>query len=368
MTRLQIPVSKILKIVRSYISTSAHNLHVIIPSIVGVVLITGALVYPKLTDHKQLTKSNTPVVIKPKPIVKSKKVIKPVVKPSPPPPPPPPKTSPAPVSRPVYTPPPPPPPVVKPSPSSSVSNLTPVPSTTSSSTTSNTSSSSSSSPSSGSQLSPVSGGYQSSNWSGYMSANGKYTSVSATWIADNPKGNGTTTTADATWVGIGGITTSDLIQVGTNNTVSSSGQVVVQAFYEMLPNVSTNIPSLTINPGDTINASVTEDGTNVWVIDISDMTSNTSFTKTVSYTSSNSSAEWIEEDPSYSNGSLVPFDNFGQVDFTNSKTIDNGVTDNLTQVSAQSITMVNSSGQAEATPSVIASDGTDFNIYYGTGP
>src|SRR5580658_4257781 len=52
------------------------------------------------------------------------------------------------------------------------------------------------------------------NWAGYDATNGSYTSVSGTWTIPNATGSGHTS-ADAEWVGIGGIANQDLIQSGT---------------------------------------------------------------------------------------------------------------------------------------------------------
>ena len=55
------------------------------------------------------------------------------------------------------------------------------------------------------------------------------------------------------------------------------------------------------------------------------MTSGQSYQTTVQYSSSQSSAEWIEEAPASGNG-IVPLDNFGAVAFSAASTIENGRT------------------------------------------
>jgi hypothetical protein len=241
-------------------------------------------------------------------------------------------------------------PVVTPSPSSSVNSLTPV-------TPSSSSGSSSSSP-----TPPKTSSYTSTNWSGYLAATSSYTSVSGTWNATSVSGNGSSTSADATWIGIGGVTSGDLIQVGTQNIVSASGQVSSGAFYEMLPASSRTVPGMTVNGGDSISASVTEISSGQWTITIRDNTNSESFSINVSYSSSLSSAEWIEEDPSYVNGRLIPFDNFNSASFNGSSTTSSGNVLNLSGSDAQPITMVNSVGQPIAVPSAIAGDGASFSI------
>ncbi|HET8991656.1 MAG TPA: G1 family glutamic endopeptidase [Candidatus Saccharimonadales bacterium] len=255
-------------------------------------------------------------------------------------------------------------PVVAPAPTSSVSGLTPTaPAPTSSSSPSPSPTSSSGGSGSSSSSPPqVTSGYTSTNWSGYLASGGSYTAVSASWKATSPTGNGSSTSADSTWIGIGGVTSADLIQIGTENTVSASGQVSTAAFYELLPNSAIFIPSLSVTPGDGISADINEVANNQWTMTITDTTSNQSFTTTVSYQSTNSTAEWIEEDPSYSSGSQIPMDNFGSVDITSASTVSNGSTLNLNTSSAQPITMVTQSGQPVATPSYIGPDGASFDV------
>ena len=253
-------------------------------------------------------------------------------------------------------------PVVTPAPSSSVSGLTPT--TPASNQTSNPGSGSNSPPKSSPPPPTTTTSYTSTNWSGYLAAGGQYTAISGSWLAPNPTGNGSTTSADGTWIGIGGVLSSDLIQVGTQDSVSASGQIRTAAFYELLPGVSITIPSLSVTPGDHMSASINETSINVWQFTISDTTSNQTYTQNVSYSSTNSSAEWIEEDPGYSNGSLVPLDNFGTVYFSASITTSQGTVENLSTAGALPITLVNGSNQPIATPSSIGSDGASFDVVH----
>ncbi|TAL15029.1 hypothetical protein EPN95_00785 [Patescibacteria group bacterium] len=233
--------------------------------------------------------------------------------------------------------------VVVPAPSSDVPSLTPTPPAT---TTTNTGSSTS---------------YTSTNWSGYLAATGSFSAISGAWMVPQPTGNGTATTADATWIGIGGVSSSDLIQVGTDNTVSSTGVVTTSAFYELLPSAARPIVTMIVQPGDSMQASLTDVG-GQWTITITDLTNSQTFTRVVAYTSSLSSAEWVEEDPSNVDGTQIPFDTFGSVNFTGSLTTNNGTSVNLSSANASKITMVNQAGTAIAIPSAIGSDGGSFTI------
>jgi hypothetical protein len=195
-----------------------------------------------------------------------------------------------------------------------------------------------------------------------MATTGSYTGISGSWTATNATGNGRTTSADSTWIGIGGVTSADLIQVGTQNIITSSGQISTAAFYELLPDSSETITGVTVSPGDSISASLSEVSTGQWIINIADNTDGESYTITVSYNSSLSSAEWIEEDPSYSFRQQIPFDSFQEASFTDGSAIVGGVTDSIVASNAQQVTMLNRIGQIIAAPSAIGTDGASFTV------
>ncbi len=246
-------------------------------------------------------------------------------------------------------------PAVKTSPHSSVNNLVPVAEVPVPSTTPTPGPTSTPAP-------PPTYAYTSSNWSGYLASAGTFTGVSGGWSVPQVSGNGHSTSADATWVGIGGVTSSDLIQVGTQDSVSSRGQVSSEAFYEMLPAVSTPVPGMTVTPGDVMSANITQVSSGQWKISITDVTQSESYNITVSYSSSLSTAEWIEEDPSYAAGRQIPFDDFGSVNFTGATMIENGGAQTLTGAGAQAIIMQIPTGNTVASPSGISGDGEGFTV------
>lgn len=242
-------------------------------------------------------------------------------------------------------------PVVTTSPSSSVSGLTPT-----------TPAPAPTPPSSPAPSSQITTGYTSTNWSGYLATNTSFTGISGSWTATSATASGPTISADSTWIGIGGVSTSDLIQVGTQNIISPNGQVATSAFYELLPNVSQTVPGVTVSPGDSIIASLIEVSNGQWTITITDIADGESDTLNVFYASSLSSAEWIEEDPSFSFKRQIPFDIFHEASFTDGSTIAAGATVTIAASTAQPVTMVSLNGQAVAAPSVIGSDGASFTI------
>jgi hypothetical protein len=254
-------------------------------------------------------------------------------------------------------------PIVVPSPQSSVTGLTPTSPTSSSGSSSSggSSGSGSGSSSSGSGSSATTTtSYSSYNWSGYLSTDGIFTSISGSWMATSPTAEGRTNSADATWIGIGGVSTSDLIQIGTQNTVSPSGVVSSAAFYELLPGASQTVPGVTVSPGDSMSATITQVSGSTWSMTITDNTNGQSYTNNFTYSSSLSSAEWIEEDPSYSSDRLVPFDNYGTTTFAAGSTTKNGVSQSIYSSSGDPITMINKSNQTLSSPSNLNSGGSSF--------
>ena len=151
--------------------------------------------------------------------------------------------------------------------------------------------------------------------------------------------------------------TNDLIQVGTEETVDTDGTINAAVFYELLPDAPHYPITITVSPGDQMSASLTETTEDSWLINISDLATGESYTKTVTYTSSHSSVEWIEEDPSFNDDTLVPFDNFGTVIFTGASSTGNGTTGNLAD--ASSITLVDDQQHALAIPGTITGANSD---------
>lgn len=208
----------------------------------------------------------------------------------------------------------------------------------------------------------VADSYNSANWSGYMANGDNITSITANWTVPEVIGNNQTKTGDATWIGIGGITNSDLIQIGTQDTISANGQVSSSAFYEILPAAPRTIDTVSILPGSSMAASINQIQPGLWQINLTDLSTQEIFSSYVIYQSSRSSAEWIEEDPTAASNQLLPLDNFGMVSFTSGSTTVNGFNANILSSHAQPITMVNQSKLIMAKPSSTMSSGTSFNV------
>ena len=204
----------------------------------------------------------------------------------------------------------------------------------------------------------------SSNWSGYVANGGTYTSVTGTWVL--PQVAATTTGADATWVGIGGVTGTDLIQAGTQATVTGDGSVTYSAWTEILPDFSRTAP-LQVTAGDSVTVTITEQTNGVWLIVMVNNTTSDSYEKTLRYDSSRSSAEWVQEAPSTSRG-IVPLSDFGTVRFIAGSAVRDGVSLGLSDLGAQPVAMINRAGQTIALPSTLGADGSSFVVTRTSAP
>jgi hypothetical protein len=205
------------------------------------------------------------------------------------------------------------------------------------------------------------------NWSGYAASGAAYSGISGTWTVPQVAASNGASGVGATWVGIGGVKTRDLIQAGTEDS-GSGRQNEYQAWIEMLPAASQQIP-LAVVPGDSITVSIDEQAaeTQKWQIVVSNNTSGKSYRTLVSYTSSRSSVEWIEEAPSSQKG-ILPIDNFGSVSFSGATAIQNGDQVSLEQVGARPISLLNDRKQPLAVPSPIGSDGESFQVERTSAP
>jgi len=211
---------------------------------------------------------------------------------------------------------------------------------------------------------PSPGPRQSLNWAGYEATGGTYSAVQGTWTVPQPNASGPG--ADAAWVGIGGVTTRDLIQAGTEETLTGPGQVSYDAWIETLPRVSKPVP-LAVHPGDSISVSLTQQSAREWLVSISNNTTGKSWQQAVAYNSSNSSAEWVEEAPSNLRG-LVPLDAFGSVSFSGASAVKNGQTVSIAQAGAEPITMIAATGDTLASTSALASNGSAFTVTRSAAP
>jgi Peptidase A4 family len=194
----------------------------------------------------------------------------------------------------------------------------------------------------------------SDNWSGYAASGGSYPSVSSNWV--QPSVNcGSEDTYSSFWVGLDGDGTDSVEQTGTEADCSG-GSPQYSSWYEMYPAYPVTY-SDDVEPGDSMSASVTTDGSGNFTLTITD--NSQGWTETQNQSSSSAqdgSAEVIAEAP-YSNG-VLPLSDFGTVDFTGS-TVDGSA---LGDSSPDQIDMVSDGGVTEATTSGLDGSGQDFGV------
>ena len=217
---------------------------------------------------------------------------------------------------------------------------------------------------------------KSTNWSGYnqgsLEQGGKlFHAITGTWTVPTAIQHKTGQAEySSDWIGIGGgcvdkgchITDATLIQTGTEQNVSSGGTASYSAWYELVPAPSLTIKAMNVRAGDHMYASISEPIplSNVWKIVIKDLSDNQSFTKTVPYSSTHATAEWIEETPLIigTGGGFAALPNLTTPAFDHGTV--NGTAANLK--SSEQVQLVSSSGTVVADPSAPDPDTDGFNV------
>ena len=214
---------------------------------------------------------------------------------------------------------------------------------------------------------------ESMNWAGYAATSNlqapqpTVTSVSGSWVVPTvtPSSNDT---FSAVWIGIGGINDQTLVQCGTDQD-SVGGQPQYSAWWELLPQASRTIYSITVSPGDSVHAQIqlVNAASSLWRINLTDTTAKASFQRTVTYNSTQLSAEWIVERPLV-NGNLSQLADFGNATFTNCTATIGSVTAPVNCFSSAEITMWTSPPKLTsiqlADVSTLSSDGEEFTVTY----
>ncbi|MDB5266239.1 MAG: hypothetical protein JWN89_54 [Parcubacteria group bacterium] len=206
-------------------------------------------------------------------------------------------------------------------------------------------------------------GSQSSNWSGYVATDGPYTAVNGSWtVPVVPPSNSHLVSAE--WIGIGGINSTDLIQIGTE-AISDNNYSRYVAWYEILPANPVTIP-MAVHGGDSMTSSLNLIGQDLWRLTIKNNTTGEDYSTTLSYASTLSSAEWIEERPKDVDHFLT-LTNFGRVDFTGSTAVQNGAFVPLRDTNAGAMTMIEGS-RVLARATGFNADGQSFSVYQPENP
>jgi hypothetical protein len=233
------------------------------------------------------------------------------------------------------------------------------------------------------------------NWSGYVipSSSAVVTAVSGSWSVPTANCSVTPNGGASIWVGIGGYpwptggNSGTLLQTGIRETCVSGVAEYVGWFeeYPSNPNHEADFFGFPVSPGDAIQASVYQSNTGAWVTRLDDHTTgisgwmvtgegwgvasdntNGSFplqgsTAGLSY-SGGYTAEWIVEDYAQSDGSYVPFADYGSVTFSNLQTS----LGSWSLTPSEGVEMVQN-GAILSTPSLPGSDGNSFSVNYTGG-
>jgi hypothetical protein len=130
----------------------------------------------------------------------------------------------------------------------------------------------------------------STNWAGNIESGTQFTGVSGTFnVAQLTPGQ---TSGEVTeWVGIGGLHGQSILQAGVT---VMAGSNAVFPWIETYPQMPVNLDQISISPGDDVNVSIEQVG-NSWLVSLSDLTTKQSYTESVNYSGTTSSAEWIVE-------------------------------------------------------------------------
>jgi Peptidase A4 family len=215
--------------------------------------------------------------------------------------------------------------------------------------------------------------YSSYNWAGYAvnSTKASVTSVVGVFTQPTVSCSKGSTTYVATWVGIDGLTTSDLVQTGTQATCSG-GTASYGAWWEVLPAPETSISSITVHAGDTITASVTYSST-TGKFSMSIVDGTHSFTKTEKVSSATKvreAAECIVERPEVGSA-LSKLADFGTATFSSCTATIGGTTAGIGSFSnVWQLDMVDNAGTAYlATTGSLSSSGKTFTVtWLASGP
>ena len=205
------------------------------------------------------------------------------------------------------------------------------------------------------------------SWSGYIISRTtdpkvEVTAINASWAVPSVN-TSSDVSYSSLWIGIGGQLEKTLIQVGTEQDVTT-GQATYYAWYELLPSYAVAL-NMTVSPGDMMVASISlvDPATNYWIIQISDATTGQGFSTTVVYNSTRSSGEWIMERPIIASR-LTTLADFGNVTLTGCHLNANNISGSISKFYFSRLEMTNSQNVQLTSVSSLTANGTSFVIGY----
>ncbi len=218
-------------------------------------------------------------------------------------------------------------------------------------------------PASAAPSSPVTTAVPTLNWSGYKVDVKNVTAVHAAWIVPSVTAPPATGYA-ATWIGVGGTATDDLIQAGTEQDIED-GVLTYYAWVEALPDDSFDVSPqrLTANPGDLFSVTITNTSGNDWTVLLENRTTGQQLSLATTYQSCNCSAEWIEEVPEVSGVTDPAIANFGAVAFSEATATVGGTVKSIADLGAGPLSL-RQHGKIVAQPQALGSDRASFAVAY----
>jgi hypothetical protein len=226
------------------------------------------------------------------------------------------------------------------------------------------------------------GANKSNNWSGYnqgaLEQGGKtFNSISGNWTVPTATARKANEAEySASWIGIGGgcidagcvATDGTLIQDGTSQDVDATGRAHYSAWWEIIPAPSVNLSgcstdaNCTVAAGDKMTSTISTPANGVWTFSMADTTRGWVWSMTTPYSSTQGSAEWIEETPVVIDNSgkvtIGPMPNLSTTNFDLART--NGANAGLK--ASEEIQLVDANNNAIATPSAPDPDADGFNV------
>ena len=208
------------------------------------------------------------------------------------------------------------------------------------------------------------------NWAGYAAnrAGATFRYVSASFPVPYLDCQGTTPSYSSHWVGLDGLGSSSVEQVGIEADCSGS-TAQYYAWYEMYPKPVTVV--FPVRAGNAVQASVTyKQSTRKFVLMLRDMTSGRHLTRTLKCAAKiclRSSAEVISEAPSSNSGGILPLANyraasFSSITLTTSKGHRSGLTSRYWKT-YQIVGVGESSRKLAAQPTAVGR-GQAFSVYW----
>jgi hypothetical protein len=216
-------------------------------------------------------------------------------------------------------------------------------------------------------------------WSGYEPYGSAYRGAKATFVQPTYVGTGncTNSASETSWLGIGGVNTAFLTQLGTQMYLTNNGATkVYKAFYELYPNPSLNL-GLTggVHPGDSISLQISHPP-NQYNSTLTMANNSTHYGIQITVLDQSydpSTADYIDERPSISvGGTLIPLPlaQYGTVSWSGLQ-VQQWVEGSWAGAYSQNrwqTTMKNSSGTVLSVPGTMGSGSSFVDTWKNCGP